>query len=95
MSAFFVKQPNGLYARFSTVIDCPTHKDLTREQARRVYLEGLVEDATMRIDDILDFPCSVEDMLESFQPNCMTVHEFNKFLKEIGATERWHSEDHD
>lgn len=25
MAGFIVKQPNGLYCRFSTVVDCPTH----------------------------------------------------------------------
>ena len=29
MGAFIAKQPNGLYCRFSTVVDCVTHYDMT------------------------------------------------------------------
>ena len=31
MAGFIAKQPNGLYCRFSTVVDCPTHKNLDIE----------------------------------------------------------------
>lgn len=33
LPARLVKQPNGLYARFSTVVDDFTHMNLTREEA--------------------------------------------------------------
>lgn len=31
MAGFVAKQPNGLYCRFSTVIDCPTDWNITAE----------------------------------------------------------------
>lgn len=31
MAGFVSKQPNGLYCRFSTVVDCPTVWNMTRE----------------------------------------------------------------
>lgn len=31
MSSYIVKQPNGLYARFSTTVDTVTHVNMTRE----------------------------------------------------------------
>lgn len=49
----FVKQPNGLYARFSEVIDDFTHTDLTRQQALEVYegiaLEQVRKDAKVKV----------------------------------------------
>lgn len=39
MPAFFVRQPNGLFARFSTIVDHFTHMNLTRE----VIANGEVE----------------------------------------------------
>lgn len=32
MGGFIVKQPNGLYCRFSTIVDCPTHINMTRKE---------------------------------------------------------------
>ena len=29
MASFVCKQPNGLYCRFSTVVDCPTDWNMT------------------------------------------------------------------
>lgn len=29
MAGFIAKQPNGLYCRFSTIVDCPTHINMT------------------------------------------------------------------
>ena len=31
MAGFISKQPNGLYCRFSTVVDCPTDWNMTEE----------------------------------------------------------------
>ena len=39
MAGFIVKQPNGLYCRFSTVVDCPTHYNITKEY----YLNNIAD----------------------------------------------------
>ena len=31
MAGFISKQPNGLYCRFSTVVDCPTDWNMTED----------------------------------------------------------------
>ena len=41
MPAFISKQPNGLYCRFSTIVDTLTHIDMTEEE----YIELCVEEA--------------------------------------------------
>ena len=33
------KQPNGLYCRFSTIVDCPTHYNMTQEKFDSIYVE--------------------------------------------------------
>jgi len=39
MAAWFFKQPNGKYGRFSTVVDTVTHRNLTKEQLFNVLIE--------------------------------------------------------
>lgn len=57
MPARAVKQPNGLYARFSTIVDDFTHYNHTREELWEVFRdEGGVESANgkmQRADDSL------------------------------------------
>ena len=45
MSSFFLRQPNGKLARFSSFVDDFTMFDLTPEEAEALVLEELVEDA--------------------------------------------------
>ena len=41
MAGFVSKQPNGLYCRFSTVTDCPTSWNMTRED----YIDMKIQEA--------------------------------------------------
>ena len=50
MAGFVSRQPNGLYCRFSTVTDCPTAWNMTREDYINMKMEEAKEDA----EDILD-----------------------------------------
>lgn len=48
-----VKQPNGLYARISTVVDAPTDDNMTREMLRKLLIRnGSLTMGT--IDEYLD-----------------------------------------
>ena len=79
MGAFISKQPNGLYCRFSSIVDCPTDWNMTRDD----YIKMCVSKAIIEANDILDnnlFPFS--KVINNFYPNNMTKKEFNKFLKE-------------
>lgn len=55
-----VKQPNGLFARFSDVVDNFTHLDMTHDQALDFCREHMAEDAAQRkvhaaVEDHLPF----------------------------------------
>ena len=45
MAGFVSKQPNGLYCRFSTVTDCPTAWNMTREDYINMKMQEAKEDA--------------------------------------------------
>ena len=83
MASFIAKQPNGLYCRFSTVVDCPTDWDMTEED----YIELCKEKAEKEARDILkNYLRPFDEVKERFLPNNMTQEEFDEFLKE--ASER-------
>ena len=80
MGALIAKQPNGLYCRFSSVVDCPTHWNMTRED----YLNN--ETGTVRSreegEDILEnYLHSFSEVIERFAPNNMTQKEFDELVK--------------
>lgn len=79
MGAFIVKQPNGLYCRFSSVVNCPTHWNMTEEDYVEYCAERAREEARRMIKEIRH-PFS--DVIENFIPGEMTLEEFNKFLEE-------------
>lgn len=84
MGAFIVKQPNGKYARFSTIIDCITDYNMTEKD----YINLCVERAREEAKDILEnhirpFDC----IFDYFCPNNLSYSEFIEQLKEMGATE--------
>lgn len=81
MAGFIAKQPNGLYCRFSTVTDCPTNWNMTRED----YINMKMQEAKEVAEDILDNHLESFDMiLYEYYPNNMTREEFGCFLKEVG-----------
>jgi len=78
MGSFITQQPNGLYCRFSSVTDCPTHWNMTREDYINYYLEKARHEAI----EILDHPYPFTNVIDEFVPNNMTRKEFNRFLRE-------------
>ena len=80
MPAFFFKQPNGLYGRFSTVVDCPTDYNCTKEEliddAVETYRQELMEDFDKRCK-------SFDYMVSMFFDNNMTNEEFEKIKQEM------------
>lgn len=84
MGAFIVKQPNGLYCRFSTVVDTVTHINMTEED----YIEMCAERAREEARDVLKGHLRpFSEVKERFCPNNNTVEEFNELLEEMGETE--------
>lgn len=80
MPGFVVKQPNGLYCRFSTVTDCPTYWNMTRED----YINMCMEKAKAEAEEVLDKHLKpFEALWEWFEPNNMSEEDFTKILKEM------------
>lgn len=80
MGVFISKQPNGLYCRFSTIVDCPTDWNMTEDDYIELCKQKAEEDARYVLKNcLLPF-----DMVEErFSPNNMTQEEFVLFLKDV------------
>ena len=79
--AFIAKQPNGLYCRFSLVVDCPTHRNMTEED----HIEYCAEKAREEARYVLEHRVRSFDLVkEYFEPMNMTEEEFSKLLVEMG-----------
>ncbi len=80
MASFICKQPNGLYCRFSTIVDCPTDWNMTEDD----YVEMCKERAEREARETLARYLQPFDMVkERFYPNNMTKEEFEQFLKDV------------
>lgn len=83
MGAFISRQPNGLLCRFSTIVDCITHYNMTEEE----YIEMETEKAReAAIDVINNYLRPYELIDEYFVPNNMTQEEFESIKKEMEQT---------
>ena len=80
MGSFIAKQPNGLYCRFSTVVDCPTDWNMTEEDYIELRAEMAREDAKLTLAHYLR---PFEMVKEYFYPHNMTEEEFDKCLSEM------------
>lgn len=80
MGAFVARQPNGLLCRFSSIVDCPTHYNMTDEE----YIEMCAERAREEARGVLKNHLKpFEWIRDYFIPNNMTEEEFEKMLKEM------------
>ena len=82
MAGFIAKQPNGLYCRFSTVVDCPTHYNMTEEE----YLNNVTGTVKNREEGkavIKNYLKPFDEVKERFVDNNMSKEEFDKLLKEM------------
>ena len=83
MGSFIAKQPNGLFCRFSTVVDCPTDWNMTEDDYIQYCKERAETEARKVLKDcIQDF-----NMVKKyFLPNNMTEEEFEKFLEDCNTS---------
>lgn len=82
MGAFISKQPNGLYCRFSTVVDCPTDWNMTEEDYIELCKERAVEEAKHTLKKYVR---PFEWVERYYHPNNMTKEEFEQFLKDVNT----------
>lgn len=84
MGGFLAKQPNGKYCRFSSIVDCPTHINMTFGDYVKVIEErGKTHEAAVEeAKDIIEkWIRPFEEVKERFVPNNMTRKEFKEVLK--------------
>lgn len=88
MGAFIAKQPNGLYCRFSTVVDTVTAWNMTEEQYIEMRVQKAMEEARKdAIDTLKHYQRPFSEVKERFFPANNTIEEFNAILKEMGDEE--------
>ena len=88
MGAFIAKQPNGLYCRFSSVVDTVTHINMTEEDYINYCIERAKKDAEREAKDVLKhYVHSFEEVKDSFFPRNNTIEEFNEMLHKMGDEE--------
>lgn len=92
MGGFIAKQPNGLYCRYSSVVDNITHHNMTEED----YIEICVERAKAEAKEILEKAKPFSEVLESLYPDTKRdLRDMNKILKECGSEVLLKEEDYD
>lgn len=89
MGAFIAKQPNGLYCRFSTIVDTVTHYNMTFEDYVNDVQIGKYgrnrQDAEIEAKDTIEhYLKPFQEVIERFVPNNSTVEEFKNMLKDMG-----------
>lgn len=89
MGAFISRQPNGRLCRFSTVVDCITHYNMTEEDYIEMCAERAREEARYIIDHHL---VPFERVIQDTRFYNMTKEEFEMIrekmeLKEYGPEE--------
>lgn len=95
MAGIICKQPNGLYCRFSTVVDTFTHINMTKQDYIDYCVERATKDAKRDALDVLEhYVRPLSKAKELFAPNNNTVEEFNEMLREMGDTELLNPEDY-
>lgn len=88
MGAFVAKQPNGLLCRFSTIIDCCTHYDMTEQDYIDVCVERAIEKAKEEAKDVLkNYIKDYSMVIDYFSPNNQTYEEFIEEAKSVGAND--------
>ena len=78
--SFITRQPNGLLCRFSSVLDCPSHWNMTDEEYVAYKMELARDEARMTLkNQMMPF----ENVREEFLPNNMTTEMFEVVMKQM------------
>lgn len=88
MGAYIAKQPNGLYCRFSSVVDSVTHWNMTEEDYINFHKEryGAFSGETAR-DTLKNHLKPFNKIKDDFIPANDSVEEFQRMLKSMGDEE--------
>ena len=92
MSSFIAKQPNGLYCRYSDIVDNITHHNMTEEDYIELCVERAKEEARITLEQARPF----KRVLEALYPATKRdLKGMNKILKECGCEILLKEEDYD
>ncbi|HAA6520282.1 TPA: hypothetical protein IQC94_002382 [Listeria monocytogenes] len=86
MPGLIAKQPNGLYCRISTVVEAPTHDNMTKEELedlliiqRSLDINLVTLEQWLAVYEV-DFNVAIEELGSA----CSTFEETKEWLKEVG-----------
>lgn len=82
IGAFIAKQPNGLYCRFSFIVDCPTHWNMTKEDYSN-NVTGTVRSKKEAIEILENHLKPFSEVIDRFVPINMTKEKFKEIVKEM------------
>lgn len=86
MSAFWAKQPNGKYCRFSTVIDCITDYDCTKKDMLKIIIQKTKEKFERDFEQgCYSYP--FDNVIERFMTCNMPIDKMDKICRQIEASE--------
>lgn len=92
MGSFIARQPNGLYCRYSGIVDNITHYNMTEED----YIELCVERAKEEAKTTLEKAKPFSEVLERLYPDTKRdLKGMNKILKKCGSEVLLKEEDYD
>lgn len=92
MAGFIAKQPNGLYCRYSSIVDNITHHNMTEED----YIELCVERAKEEAREILEHAESFDKVVSTLYPDTKRdLYKMNEILKECGSQVLLKEEDYE
>lgn len=80
MGAFIAQQPNGLYCRFSTIVDTVTHYNMTRDDYLN-NITGTIKNRADAEDTLENYLYPFSEVKNRFRPNNMTQKEFDELIK--------------
>ena len=83
MGSFIARQPNGLLCRFSSVVDCITHYNMTEEDYIQLAAERAAEEARFNLSQ-KHFIKPYEMVIDEFVPGEMTEEEFIEVRRKMG-----------
>ena len=86
MPGFIAKQPNGLFCRFSTIVDTVTNINMTKEDYINLCKNefGEVKGVQEALDVLDHYLRPFQDVLDSYTPLNDSVEEFTQRHKEMG-----------
>lgn len=92
MGAFIARQPNGLYCRYSSVVDNITHYNMTEEDYIELCIERVREEAKITLEKAKPF----SQVLERLYPDTRRdLKGMNEILKECGSEVLLKEEDYE